>query len=234
MVEGMQQAGIPDDAMHFFHLHIECDDDHAETLWEMLLASRASRMDWTAVVQRAVDDALRSRMVFFEAVYDRIKRQGVDRLVEVVRARAPAAPPPSPSRIFRSGMRGEGMYQNQNIRLNIDFEVTRMDFSDREVFDVRQVQVAPYANTERHRHAHESLFTILNGSGEVVIGSEVIPVAAGDVVFVPRWVFHQTRNTTAQPLRLLAVTDFGFTAAVLGDYDRRTRLREGGEDAAAK
>jgi len=32
-------------------------------------------------------------------------------------------------------------------------------------------------------------------------------------------------------LLLLAITDFGLTSAVLGDYDRRTRLRLGGGDA---
>ena len=31
---------------------------------------------------------------------------------------------------------------------------------------------------------------------------------------------------------LLAITDFGLTSTVLGDYDARTRLRHNGEDVA--
>jgi len=52
---------------------------------------------------------------------------------------------------------------------------------------------------------------------------------------VPRQVFHQTRNTSAdKELVILAITDFGFTSAVLGDYDKRTRLAEGGSDVTAQ
>lgn len=230
LVAGMRQAGIEDDQLHFFHLHIGCDDDHAETLWEMLLASRA-RPDWKAVARRAIDDALTLRASFFEAMYERIERRRLDSLVDVARARQPSEQPLQPVRVYRADNLGEPMYSNQNARLNIDFEVRRMSFTNREVFDVRTVTVAPHANTERHRHAHESVFQIISGSGEVVLGDDVIRVGAGDVLFVPRWVFHQTRNTSSAPLIMLALTDFGFTSAVLGDYDRRTRLKAGGEDA---
>jgi quercetin dioxygenase-like cupin family protein len=66
---------------------------------------------------------------------------------------------------------------------------------------------------------------ILQGRGEVLVGEQWHPVGKGDVAFVPRWIVHQTKNTSAtEELVVLAVTDFGFTSAVLGDYDRRTRL----------
>ena len=65
-----------------------------------------------------------------------------------------------------------------------------------------------------------------SGEGVVHIGKKQISVSLGDTVFIPRWIFHQTQNTTSEPLVLLAITDFGFTAAVLGDYDRRTRLKK--------
>ena len=74
---------------------------------------------------------------------------------------------------------------------------------------------------------------ITSGRGEVRIGQRVEPVAAGDVVFVPRWIFHQSRNTdSAEELVILAITDFGLTSAVLGNYDRRIRLREGEDQAS--
>ena len=94
------------------------------------------------------------------------------------------------------------------------------------------VRIPPGRNNELHKHAHESLFVILEGEGEVRLGNEWRAVHKGDCAFVPRWIFHQTRNTSAtEDLVLLAVTDFGFTSAVLGDYDKRTRLSEAGEQA---
>jgi mannose-6-phosphate isomerase-like protein (cupin superfamily)/pyrroloquinoline quinone (PQQ) biosynthesis protein C len=231
MVKGMHQAGIPDSDLHFFHLHIGCDDEHAETLLQMLLASRSSRPDWLSAVLRGIDDALSTRRDFFNALYAKLKRQRVDRLIDHAASRTPAETSENSCWVYRSDDLGEEMYQNANPRLNIDFSVARMDFSASETLDARTVTIAPYANNERHRHAHESIFHIISGAGEVVLGSQVIPVKAGDVAFIPRWVFHQTRNTISDPLVLLAITDFGFTSAVLGDYDRRIRLKTGGDDA---
>jgi oxalate decarboxylase/phosphoglucose isomerase-like protein (cupin superfamily) len=67
----------------------------------------------------------------------------------------------------------------------------------------------------------------------VLVGKSWSPVKKGEVAYVPRWIFHQTRNTsTTEALVVLAITDFGFTSAVLGDYDKRTRLATSGVDAA--
>jgi quercetin dioxygenase-like cupin family protein len=75
------------------------------------------------------------------------------------------------------------------------------------------------------------LFVVLSGEGEVRVGEAWRPLRCGDVAFVPRWIFHQTRNTsTTDELVILAITDFGLTSAVLGDYDRRTRLAARGDD----
>jgi quercetin dioxygenase-like cupin family protein len=101
-----------------------------------------------------------------------------------------------------------------------------------QTIDTRIIEITPGSRNERHKHAHESLFFVLEGQGEVLVGEEWSPVKAGDLAFVPRWIMHQTRNTsTTDSLRLLAITDFGFTSAVLGDYDRRTRLSHSGQDA---
>jgi mannose-6-phosphate isomerase-like protein (cupin superfamily) len=126
---------------------------------------------------------------------------------------------------------GTPMYRNENPKLGIDFSVERLGFPDIQTMDPRVVRIAPGKNNEFHKHAHESLFVVLQGEGEVRVGEEVTPVKAGSIAFVPRWIFHQTRNTsTTEELFVLAITDFGFTAAVLGDYDRRTRLASGGAD----
>lgn len=129
---------------------------------------------------------------------------------------------------------GVEIYRNHNARLGIDFSVERLGFSAAQTLDPRVVRIAPGRSNELHKHAHESLFVILDGQGEVEVGGRRSPVRRGDLAFVPRWVMHRTRNTsTTEPLVLLAITDFGLSSAVLGDYDRRTRLRLEGDDTLA-
>ena len=107
----------------------------------------------------------------------------------------------------------------------------RLDFARKEALDPRMVRIAPGCRNEYHKHAHESLFVVLSGQGRVLVDGRAHVVAMGDVLFVPRWVFHQTINTSPDAeLVLLAVTDFGLTSSVLGDYDQKTRLRAGGGD----
>src|SRR5262245_27322938 len=154
------------------------------------------------------------------------------RLAEAAASRKSPVENLEPSEHVRtSGSSGTQMYSNNNERLNIEFAVERLNFPGLQTMDPRLVRIPPGRNNERHRHAHESLFVILEGQGEVLIGDKRIPVKKGDVAFVPRWLFHQTSNTGEVELLVLAITDFGFTSAVLGDYDRRTRHSEGGEDS---
>ncbi|MBM4378169.1 MAG: cupin domain-containing protein [Deltaproteobacteria bacterium] len=158
----------------------------------------------------------------------------LEKLVENASGRKPLAAG-APLEAFRAQplQPGKPLYANQNERLNIDFTVDRLPFPDIQVMDPRVVRIPPGRNNEWHKHAHETLFVVLSGEGEVRVGEGTFPVKAGEVAYVPRWIFHQTRNTsTAQELVVLAITDFGFTSAVLGDYDRRTRLSVGGTDAA--
>ena len=124
----------------------------------------------------------------------------------------------------------EPMYRNENRRLAIDFTVERLGFADCQTLDPRIVRIAPGARNEYHRHAHETVFVVLQGQGEVLVGERRLPVAAGQVVYVPRWLFHQSQNTSADDdLVMAAITDFGFTRAVLGDYDKRTRMAAQGD-----
>ena len=154
-------------------------------------------------------------------------------LIAVARSRSPlGVDHPAETWARPAFARGASMYRNRNDRLGINFEVDRLSFPHLQTMDPRVVRIAPGATNERHRHAHESLFVVLAGRGEVEVGDQRLPVGVGDVAFVPRWIFHQTRNTDpAAELVVLAITDFGFTSAVLGDYDQRTRLAQGGGDA---
>ena len=121
---------------------------------------------------------------------------------------------------------GQEMYRNHYAQLGIDFTVERVSFPDTQTLDPRVVRIAPGATNELHRHAHESLFVVLSGEGVVRVGEHQRAVFTGDLAFVPRWILHQTSNTSAsEELVLLAVTDFGFTKAVLGDYTKKTRRK---------
>ncbi|MEZ4300583.1 MAG: cupin domain-containing protein [Polyangiaceae bacterium] len=154
-------------------------------------------------------------------------------LVAGVASRVPLGEDAAPGAFTHDGLApGRAMYRNQNERLGIDFAVERVPFPHLCAMDPRIVRIAPARNNERHRHAHESIFVVLAGRGEVLVGERWSVVKAGDIAFVPRWIFHQTRNTSEdEELVVLAITDFGLTSACLGDYDRRTRLAANGDDA---
>jgi len=125
-------------------------------------------------------------------------------------------------------------YGHQDPRQGIDFQVHQLPFSALQVLDPRLVRLPPGACNEKHRHAHESLFVVLEGEAEIRIGTKTVHLGRGGVACAPRWLVHQSHNPSRhEDLLLLAVTDFGLTSAVLGDYDRSTRLRFGGSDALA-
>ncbi len=161
--------------------------------------------------------------------------EALEKLVEVTEAKKPLGlDVPADSWVANALIGGAAMYGNHNDKLNIDFKVNRLAFPEIQTMDPRVVRIAPGKNNEYHKHAHESLFVVLKGEGEVRVGDVWSPVKEGGVAFVPRWIFHQTRNTSAtEELVVLAITDFGFTSAVLGDYDKRTRLAVGGSDVKA-
>ena len=162
------------------------------------------------------------------AALSALTSEALDQLVAVARARRPLGVGEAGPWTRNALAPGHALYANRNPRLNIDFRVERLAFPHAQTMDPRIVRIAPGANNELHLHAHESLFVVLEGRGEVFIGERWNPLSRGDVAFVPRWIFHQTRNTSVkEDLVILAITDFGFTSAVLGDYDRRTRLARG-------
>lgn len=123
------------------------------------------------------------------------------------------------------------LYRNRNEKLGIDFTVDVLDFPGTQTFDVRVVRVAAGCNNELHKHAHESLFYVVAGRAEVRIADGTVTLEPGGIAFVPRWAFHQSKNLSDHDeLVILAITDFGLTKAVLGNYDKRTRLAEKGAD----
>ena len=123
------------------------------------------------------------------------------------------------------------LYRNRNEKLGIDFSVQVLEFPGTQCFDARVVRIAAGANNELHKHAHESLFYVISGKAEVTIADARLTLEPGGLAFVPRWAFHQSRNLSQdEELVILAITDFALTKAVLGDYDKRTRLAVNGAD----
>jgi mannose-6-phosphate isomerase-like protein (cupin superfamily) len=160
-----------------------------------------------------------------------------EELLSLARIAASRTPPVEavPSECVRSASSGgTAMYSNHNERLNIEFNVERLDFAGIQTMDPRLLRIPPGRNNERHRHAHESLFVVLEGEGNVLIGETRVPLKKGDVAFVPRWLFHQTTNTGDTDLVVVAITDFGFTYAVMGEDAHQARLRNVSTDSPKK
>jgi len=227
--EGLLKAGVPEEQLLFFRLHMECDDEHAITLAE-LMRSFSGEPGWLEQCKEAIDRALNIRRQFLDNVLDFVLQTRLQCLLGRVRDEHSLISKDSTAKDFVNsrtarGAALSGLYSNRVEDLDIDFSVKRVDFGA-EVFDVRQVSIAPHRNTEHHRHAHESLLTVVKGKGHVLVDDFTIDVGPGDTVFVPRWTMHQTRNGSDEEMELLAVTDYGLTRhAYLGDHLRTTRMK---------
>jgi len=211
MVEGMLTAGIPEEQLAFFRLHIGCDDEHAETLEDMML-SYMHTPDWYNTCLSSMNYALSLRHRFFESLYDALqgrKLQGVMSRIQARRSLAPQFPDPSMLR-FSGDQRGVVLYDNENERQNIKVTVERIPFKS-ESIDTRVVRIPSGKCSERHKHAHEMILQIVEGQGRIEVNESTVEIKAGDTVFVPRWSLHQTQSTGTGELVMLAFTDYGLT-----------------------
>jgi pyrroloquinoline quinone (PQQ) biosynthesis protein C/mannose-6-phosphate isomerase-like protein (cupin superfamily) len=215
---GFRHAGIREDQLTFFKIHIECDDDHARTL-EQLMLSYAGEPRWFETCKQAMCHAMDLRLQFFERIVDGLQRRRLGRLAERINAGVSlCGPTPRPADVrHRDGDSSPELYTNRVDAEGIEFTVNRIPLAA-EVLDPRRVVVPVGKRNELHRHAHETFIYILSGTGRVHIDALVVDVAAGDSILVPRWALHQTENTGASPLSFLAVTDYHLTKrAYIGD-----------------
>ena len=227
-VEGLHKVGLEDTDLAFFYTHMACDDAHAATL-EGLLTSFADRQGWFDAADAAITRALDLRTSFFENVFERLQQRRVRSILQKIQERRSLIPGRAAGLelLHHGGERGAALYQNEITRLDIKFEVDRLPLGG-EVLDARMVHIPPHKNNERHRHAHETIFYIVKGAGQVLVDEGLVHVRTGDVVFVPRWALHQTQNTGDDEMTILAITDFGLTgAAFVGNYDKTARNRTG-------
>ena len=74
-----------------------------------------------------------------------------------------------------------------------------------------EVVLLPGKGHDRHNHpTSEEILFVLSGEGEQMLDDGApFPVRAGDTIYVPIAVYHATRNTGWEPLRLLAIYNPG-------------------------
>jgi pyrroloquinoline quinone (PQQ) biosynthesis protein C/quercetin dioxygenase-like cupin family protein len=217
MLKGLRKVGLPDEELEFFHLHIACDDEHAVTL-ERMMASYAGEAGWFDACQQAMNRALELRTEFFANIFHALHERRIGPVVARIQDRRSLARDlPDEAICHRPGSTTLPLYENEVPKLDIKFTVERLPLSA-EVLDPRMVRIPPGKNNERHKHAHETLIHILEGTGQIVVDERTLPVKPGDTVLVPRWALHQTQNTGRVEMKFLAVTDYRFTErAFLGD-----------------
>jgi len=224
-VEGLLKAGVPEEQLKFFRIHMECDDAHAFTLQQVMLSYAAER-GWHERCLDAVDRALTLRARFFDNLYEAVQARRIRSVLQRIQARKSLATAAEGGG-FRhpSSMSAAPIYTNTIEKLNIEFAVDQLPFLS-EVLDSRMVHIPPGKCNEHHRHAHETVFFVVKGTGYVLVDYAPQEVKPGDIVFAPRWCMHQTQNTGEGEMLLLAVTDFGLTGkGFLGDYEKTARMK---------
>jgi oxalate decarboxylase/phosphoglucose isomerase-like protein (cupin superfamily) len=80
-----------------------------------------------------------------------------------------------------------------------------------------EVVLLPGRGHDRHNHPEsEEILYVLSGEGEQMLDDgEPFQVKPGDTIYVPTGVFHSTRNTGWEPMRLLAFYNPGGPEKVL-------------------
>lgn len=216
-VHGLINAGVDEEHLEFFRIHIQCDDEHAETL-EHMMCSYFHEPDWFNTCQRAMEYGLILRQRFFENLIDALPHERVKRLIGSVQDEQPRLVAEPTGYFHRAGDSGAPLYSNKDDKQDLEFSVERLPFAA-EVLDPRVVQIPVGKCNELHRHGHETVIHIMKGQARVQVGERTLHANAGDTVYVPRWTLHRATNVGSEELRYFAVTDFGFASKVhQGDY----------------
>jgi uncharacterized cupin superfamily protein len=96
----------------------------------------------------------------------------------------------------------EPLYESHRAKLSQDTVAKKLGTS----FDILAPgkRVCPY----HLHHAQEELFVVLEGSGTLRVAGEMLPIKAGDVIFIPPGPEypHQIINTSASPLKYLSIS----------------------------
>ncbi|MFL5346409.1 MAG: cupin domain-containing protein [Hyalangium sp.] len=220
-VDGLQQAGISERHLSFFHQRMQADSPRASLLEELVLA-HAREPGWFDMCLRALERALELQRSFFEGLFESVHHQRLGPLLERIQARLPLAPEQPEPRTFHLGDRSHVVpfFHHAHEQHGIDFSVDRVPFPS-EVLETSVVRVSPGHRSEPREHAYEVLLLVVSGTGHVQVRGTGVDVKPGEAIFVPRWASHQAQCTGAEPLVLLTVTDHGLTRRAHEDEVRR-------------
>lgn len=216
-VHALAKAGVAEEHLAFFRIHIGCDDAHAETI-EMLMASFSREPYWENNCHKAMQRALDLRHDFFENLYDAVIQHRLDKMVDRIQAKRSlldrdASPGVLLHRPGAADPKIEPLCGDLPDKLQTHVE--RVNFAS-DIFDTRLLRIAPEKMSEKHKQPHESLFVVQHGYGRVHVDEKVVDIQAGDIIFIPRWAFHQAENTGDTELAIVALTDDGLTRKVFG------------------
>lgn len=68
IIEGFLANGVKREQLKFFELHVECDDDHAETMRQILLRLQSERPQDAALMLEGAQAMINARLEFFNGV----------------------------------------------------------------------------------------------------------------------------------------------------------------------
>jgi pyrroloquinoline quinone (PQQ) biosynthesis protein C/mannose-6-phosphate isomerase-like protein (cupin superfamily) len=222
---GLLNAGILEEQLAFFNLHIACDDEHAETLKELSF-SYQDETNWLFKSKEAIITALDIRDNFFKQIYNEIQRKSIAPLIKSINNLDKQFSKKSNVEQLHYSLKDNhvSLYKNSNVNSNINFSVDRINFST-EVLDPRVAYIHAGSSNEMHRHAHETVLLILSGSGFALIDNHRIEIKNGDIIHIPRWLNHQIHNTGSNYLTYFAVTDYGLTKRFFGNTEESYRKK---------
>jgi mannose-6-phosphate isomerase-like protein (cupin superfamily) len=225
-VDGMQQAGISERHLPFFHRRMQAGNTRV-----ILLAERVrAHMDepgWFDTCARAMERALELQGSFLEGLFDSVRQRRLGPLLEHIQARRPLAPEqPEPCFVHLGDSSNVvPFFRQAHEPRGIDFTVDRVPFPG-EVLETSLLRVEPGHRSEPRELAHEVLWVVRSGTGRVHVRDTVVEVKPGEAVFVPRWTSHQACADGSEPLVLLMVTDHGLTRrAHEEEVQRAARLK---------
>jgi pyrroloquinoline-quinone synthase len=73
IVEGFRRRGVEPRRLEFFSIHIECDDDHAATMYDILARQTRESPSCRITALNAGDIAVSARLRFFDALMKRVQ-----------------------------------------------------------------------------------------------------------------------------------------------------------------
>ncbi len=184
-----------------------------------ILAGNAPEQSALSTHRGTMEHALSLYLQLLEDLYDGMRFARLAVPFEKIQSRISLETDKEPPFAMRPGC-GEMMLEERDDKRNASFTVERYPRTF-EALDPRLVRIPPGKTNNLHKHAHETLFYFVSGTGRIRCGETWVEVQPGDAVFVPRWAMHQTHNTGDTELMVLAITDYYLAHLVyVGKYDK--------------